>query len=118
MYLGILAELRVWQGRLDEARIAIEHGLDRIVGTDEARSARLVCLGMRVAADQAENGRAARSVLALADNDAPPDLTPVFAGRQGPHHADREQRVDPRVPMVATEDRLRSTSQRVDELAA
>jgi tetratricopeptide (TPR) repeat protein len=58
MYLGILAELRVWQGRLDEARIAIEHGLDRIVGTDEARSGRLVCLGMRVAADQAENGRA------------------------------------------------------------
>jgi ATP/maltotriose-dependent transcriptional regulator MalT len=58
MYLGILAELRVWQGRLDEARTAIEHGLDRIVGTDEARSGRLACLGMRVLADQAENGRA------------------------------------------------------------
>jgi ATP/maltotriose-dependent transcriptional regulator MalT len=58
MYLGIVAELRVWQGRLDEARTAIEHGLDRIVGTDEARSGRLACLGMRVAADQAESGRA------------------------------------------------------------
>jgi hypothetical protein len=55
---------------------------------------------------------------AIADNDAPPDLTPVFTGRQGPHHADREQRADPGVPMVATEDRLRSPSQRADELAA
>jgi DNA-binding CsgD family transcriptional regulator len=57
MYLGILAELRVWQGRLDEARSVIEEGLDRVAGTDEARSARLVCLGMRVLADVAERGR-------------------------------------------------------------
>ena len=32
MYLGIVAELRVWQGRLEEARTTIEQGLDRIVG--------------------------------------------------------------------------------------
>ena len=47
MYLGLLAELRVWQGRLGEAREAVEEGLARVVGTDEARSGRLVCLGMR-----------------------------------------------------------------------
>ena len=57
MYLGIVAELRVWQGRLDEARTTIEQGLDRIVGTDEARSGRLMCLGLRVFADLAERGR-------------------------------------------------------------
>jgi DNA-binding CsgD family transcriptional regulator/tetratricopeptide (TPR) repeat protein len=57
MYLGIVAELRVWQGRLDEARTTIEQGLDRIVGTDEARSGRLLCLGLRVFADLAERGR-------------------------------------------------------------
>jgi hypothetical protein len=34
-----------------------------------------------------------------------PDLTPVFTGRQGPHHADREQCADSGVPMVASEDR-------------
>jgi hypothetical protein len=57
MYLGLVAELRVWQGRLDEARTTIEQGLDRIVGTDEARSGRLMCLGLRVFADLAERGR-------------------------------------------------------------
>jgi DNA-binding CsgD family transcriptional regulator/tetratricopeptide (TPR) repeat protein len=58
MYLVLLAELRIWQGRLDEAWGAVEEGLDRVAGTDEARSGRLACLGMRVLADQAENGRA------------------------------------------------------------
>jgi DNA-binding CsgD family transcriptional regulator/tetratricopeptide (TPR) repeat protein len=58
MYLGLLAELRVWQGRLGEAREAVEEGLARVVGTDEARSGRLACLGMRVVADWAERARA------------------------------------------------------------
>ena len=58
MYLVLMAELRIWQGRLDEAWEAVEEGLDRVAGTDEARSGRLACLGMRVLADQAENGRA------------------------------------------------------------
>jgi DNA-binding CsgD family transcriptional regulator/tetratricopeptide (TPR) repeat protein len=58
MYLGLLAELRVWQGRLGEAREAVDDGLTRVVGTDEARSGRLACLGMRVVADWAERARA------------------------------------------------------------
>jgi DNA-binding CsgD family transcriptional regulator/tetratricopeptide (TPR) repeat protein len=58
MYLVLMAELRLWQGRFDEAWGAVEEGLDRVAGTDEARSGRLACLGMRVLADQAENGRA------------------------------------------------------------
>jgi ATP/maltotriose-dependent transcriptional regulator MalT len=58
MYLVLMAELRIWQGRFDEAWGAVEEGLDRVAGTDEARSGRLACLGMRVLADQAENGRA------------------------------------------------------------
>jgi len=58
MYLGLLAELRAWQGRLGEAREAVEDGLAQVVGTDEARSGRLVCLGMRVVADWAERARA------------------------------------------------------------
>jgi DNA-binding CsgD family transcriptional regulator/tetratricopeptide (TPR) repeat protein len=58
MYLVLMAELRIWRGRLDEAWGAVEEGLDRVAGTDEARSGRLLCLGMRVLADQAENGRA------------------------------------------------------------
>jgi tetratricopeptide (TPR) repeat protein len=53
MYLGLLAELRVWQGRLSEAREAVEDGLARVIGTDETRSGRLACLGMRVIADWA-----------------------------------------------------------------
>jgi DNA-binding CsgD family transcriptional regulator/tetratricopeptide (TPR) repeat protein len=58
-YAALLAELRVWQGRLEEARIAIQDGLERVVETDERlRSGLLLCLGMRVAADQAELGRA------------------------------------------------------------
>jgi DNA-binding CsgD family transcriptional regulator len=58
MYLGLLAELRVWQGRLGEAVEAVNDGLARVVGTDEARSGRLACLGMRVIADWAEQARA------------------------------------------------------------
>jgi len=58
MYLGLLAELRVWQGRLGEAREAVNDGLARVVGTDEARSGRLACLGLRVIADWAEQARA------------------------------------------------------------
>jgi DNA-binding CsgD family transcriptional regulator len=58
-YTALVAELRVWQGRLQEARAAIQDGLDRVAGTDEQmRSGRLLCLGLRVEADQADRGRA------------------------------------------------------------
>jgi DNA-binding CsgD family transcriptional regulator/tetratricopeptide (TPR) repeat protein len=58
-YAGLVAELRVWQGRLEEARAAVQVGLDRVAETDErTRSGLLLCLGMRVEADQAELGRA------------------------------------------------------------
>jgi DNA-binding CsgD family transcriptional regulator/tetratricopeptide (TPR) repeat protein len=58
-YAALVAELRVWQGRLEEARAAVQDGLDRVAETDERlRSGLLLCLGMRVEADQAELGRA------------------------------------------------------------
>ena len=58
-YAELMAELRVWQGRLGEARAGVQDGLDRVAETDERlRSGRLLCLGMRVEADQAELGRA------------------------------------------------------------
>jgi predicted ATPase/DNA-binding CsgD family transcriptional regulator len=58
-YAALVAELRVWQGRLEEARAAVRVGLDRVAKTDERlRSGVLLCLGMRVEADQAEWGRA------------------------------------------------------------
>jgi tetratricopeptide (TPR) repeat protein len=96
MYLGLLAELRVWQGRLSEAREAVNDGLARVVGTDEARSGRLACLGMRVAADWAEQARArhdlddvstavraadvlASRVEAMAPNPLAPGATPIPA---------------------------------------
>jgi hypothetical protein len=51
-HAALLAELRVWQGRLEEARAAVQGGLDRVAKTDERlRSGRLLCLGMRVEAD-------------------------------------------------------------------
>jgi DNA-binding CsgD family transcriptional regulator len=54
-----VAELRVWQGRLKEARAAVQVGLDRVAETDErVRSGQLLWLGMRIQADQAELGRA------------------------------------------------------------
>jgi DNA-binding CsgD family transcriptional regulator/tetratricopeptide (TPR) repeat protein len=67
MYLSAMAELRIWQGRLDEARAAVSEGLDRVAGTDEARSGRLICLGMRAEADRAERGRAHRDRDAVAE---------------------------------------------------
>jgi DNA-binding CsgD family transcriptional regulator/tetratricopeptide (TPR) repeat protein len=58
-YAALVAELRVWQGRLEEARAAVQVGLDRVAKTDErVRSGQLLWLGMRIQADQAERGRA------------------------------------------------------------
>jgi DNA-binding CsgD family transcriptional regulator/tetratricopeptide (TPR) repeat protein len=58
-YTALLAELRIWQGRLEEARAVVRDGLDRVAATDEQlRCGRLLCLGMRVEADRAELGRA------------------------------------------------------------
>jgi DNA-binding CsgD family transcriptional regulator/tetratricopeptide (TPR) repeat protein len=59
VYLELVAELRVWQGRPKAAQAAVVEGLDRLLGTGEQRcSGRLLCLGMRAAADRAERGRA------------------------------------------------------------
>jgi DNA-binding CsgD family transcriptional regulator/tetratricopeptide (TPR) repeat protein len=58
-HAALVAELRVWQGRLEEARAAVQGGLDRVAETDErTRSGRLLCLGVRIEADQSELGRA------------------------------------------------------------
>jgi DNA-binding CsgD family transcriptional regulator/tetratricopeptide (TPR) repeat protein len=58
-YTELLAELRVWQGRLEQARAAVQDGLDRVAETDErVRSGLLLCLGMRIEADRAELGGA------------------------------------------------------------
>jgi ATP/maltotriose-dependent transcriptional regulator MalT len=60
-YAELLAEVRAWQGRLDQAQAAVQQGLDLVAGTGEqVRSGRLLCLGMRVAADLAEQARARR----------------------------------------------------------
>jgi DNA-binding CsgD family transcriptional regulator/tetratricopeptide (TPR) repeat protein len=57
----LLAELRAWQGRLEDAQAAVKDGFDHVAGTDEqANSGRLLWLGMRAAADMAERGRARR----------------------------------------------------------
>jgi DNA-binding CsgD family transcriptional regulator len=61
LYCELLTELRAWQGRLQEAQAAIVEALDRLAGTGEqVRSGRLLCLGMRVEADRAEQARAHR----------------------------------------------------------
>jgi tetratricopeptide (TPR) repeat protein len=58
-YAALVAELRVWQGRLEEAQAVVQDGLDRVAETDERkRSGRLLWLGMRIEADRAELGRA------------------------------------------------------------
>jgi DNA-binding CsgD family transcriptional regulator/tetratricopeptide (TPR) repeat protein len=96
-HAALVAELRVWQGRLEEARAAVRGGLDRVAKTDERmRSGRLLCLGMRIEADQAELGRArhnqgevqtaVRAAAALASraaakapNPLMPKATPILA---------------------------------------
>ena len=58
-YAAATAELGLWQGRLVEAQAAVQEGLDRVANTDErVRSGRLLCLGIRIEADQSERGRA------------------------------------------------------------
>jgi DNA-binding CsgD family transcriptional regulator/tetratricopeptide (TPR) repeat protein len=90
-HAALVAELRVWQGRLEEARAAVQGGLDRVAGTDEQmRSGRLLCLGMRVEADRAELGRArnhphevqaaGRAADALASRAAAMAPNPLVAG--------------------------------------
>jgi DNA-binding CsgD family transcriptional regulator/tetratricopeptide (TPR) repeat protein len=90
-HAALVAELRVWQGRLEEARAAVQDGLDRVAATDERmRSGLLLCLGMRVEADQAERGRArhdqdevqaaVRAADALASRAAAMAPNPLVAG--------------------------------------
>jgi predicted ATPase/DNA-binding CsgD family transcriptional regulator len=95
-YAALVAELRVWQGRLEEARAAVQVGLDRVAETDERlRSGQLLWLGMRIQADQAELGRArhdqaeveaairaghalAARAAAMAPNPLVPGTTPIL----------------------------------------
>jgi tetratricopeptide (TPR) repeat protein len=68
LYCELVAELRVWQGRLEEAQAAVVTGLDRLAGTGEQRcSGRLLWLGMRVEADRAEQARARREAREIDD---------------------------------------------------
>jgi DNA-binding CsgD family transcriptional regulator len=96
-YAALVAELRVWQGRLEEAQAAVQVGLDRVAETDErVRSGQLLWLGMRIQADRAELGRArhdqaeveaamraadalAARAAAMAPNPLVPGATPILA---------------------------------------
>jgi DNA-binding CsgD family transcriptional regulator len=55
------AALAIWQGRLDDARAAVEEGLDLPAGAEEEQYFRgLLTLGLRAEADRAEQARARR----------------------------------------------------------
>lgn len=52
-------ELAIWQGRLEDAAVAVAEGLQLVAQSDEQRFAgRLLMLGLRVQADRAELARA------------------------------------------------------------
>jgi hypothetical protein len=54
-YFEHVAELQLWQGRLQAAGAAIRDGLTAVAGTDDQRfSGQLLWLGMRAAADRAQ----------------------------------------------------------------
>jgi DNA-binding CsgD family transcriptional regulator len=58
-YFEVVAELALWQGRLEAAGAAIRDGLTAVAGTDGQRfSGRLLWLGVRAAADRAQQARA------------------------------------------------------------
>jgi ATP/maltotriose-dependent transcriptional regulator MalT len=60
-YRYALAELRAWQGRLEEARTALAEALDLLATANETLvEGRPICLGLRIEADRAERGRARR----------------------------------------------------------
>jgi tetratricopeptide (TPR) repeat protein len=68
IYLEVLAELRLWQGKPDDAHAAVERGLDLLTGTyEQACIGRLLCWGGRPLPDRAERARARRDRQALAD---------------------------------------------------
>jgi DNA-binding CsgD family transcriptional regulator len=68
LYQEVLAELRLWQGKPDDAHAAVERGLDLLTGTyEQACIGRMLCLGVRAQADRAERARARRDHQALAD---------------------------------------------------
>jgi DNA-binding CsgD family transcriptional regulator len=53
-----LAELALWQGRYDDARVEVDVGLDLLANTgDPELAARIAAVGVRVEADEAEQGR-------------------------------------------------------------
>jgi ATP/maltotriose-dependent transcriptional regulator MalT len=61
LYAEGRAELAIWQGRLDDARAAVRHGLERVAGAEEDEYFRnLLTLGLRAEADRAEQARARR----------------------------------------------------------
>jgi tetratricopeptide (TPR) repeat protein len=57
-YALALAELRIWQGRIDEARQALLDALPTVIGAEDVREAGwLLCLAVRAEADRAQRGR-------------------------------------------------------------
>jgi DNA-binding CsgD family transcriptional regulator/tetratricopeptide (TPR) repeat protein len=61
-YFRDRAALAIWQGRLDDARAAVEQGLDLLAGAEEELWFwSLLTLGLRAEADRAEQARARRS---------------------------------------------------------
>jgi tetratricopeptide (TPR) repeat protein len=61
-YFRDRAALAIWQGRLDDARAAVEQGLDLPAGAEEEPLFRsLLTLGLRAEADRAEHSRARRA---------------------------------------------------------
>jgi DNA-binding CsgD family transcriptional regulator len=61
-YFGDRAALAIWQGRLDDARVAVEQGLDLPAGAEEELWFRsLLSIGLRAEADRAEQARARRA---------------------------------------------------------
>jgi DNA-binding CsgD family transcriptional regulator len=60
-YFKDRAALAIWQGQLDDARAAVEQGLDLPAGAEEEQYFRgLLTLGLRAEADRAEQARARR----------------------------------------------------------
>jgi ATP/maltotriose-dependent transcriptional regulator MalT len=67
-YRYVLAELRAWQGRLEEARTALTEALDLLAAVNETLvEGRAIWLGLRIEADRAERGRARRDPGEVAD---------------------------------------------------
>jgi ATP/maltotriose-dependent transcriptional regulator MalT len=86
LYCELVAELRVWQGRPGEAQAAVVEGLDRLAGTGEwMHTGRLLCLGVRAAADRAERARARHDPRDVADAVRAADALAARAAAMAPN---------------------------------